>query len=140
MRDAWPYRLLADAVITIHFGVVAFVVGGLALIIVGNLRSWRWVNGTRLRLAHAAAVVFVVMEAWLGATCPLTSLELWLRAKARASTYGGSFVEYWLQRLIYYEAPSWIFTLGYSLFGALVAAAWWYFPPGSSGRRVNGRP
>ncbi len=129
MRDEPLYQLLADAVLMLHFALVALVVGGLVLILVGNLRGWRWVNGLWFRLLHLAAIGVVVAQAWLGATCPLTSLEMWLRARAGATTYNGSFIEYWLQRLLYYEAPSWVFTLVYSLFGLLVAATWWRFPP-----------
>ena len=129
MHDPWPYSLLADAVLTLHVGVVAFVVVGLALIVVGNLRRWRWVNALGFRLAHLVAIGVVVAEGWLGVTCPLTTLEMWLRAQDGAETYGGSFIEHWLQRLLYYEAPAWVFALGYSLFGLLVLAAWWLFPP-----------
>ena len=129
MRDASPYQLLADVVLSLHFSVVAFVVGGLVLIIIGNLGAWRRVNALWFRLAHLAAIAVVVAEAWLGVTCPLTSLEMWLRAKARATTYSGSFIEHWLQRALYYEAPTWVFALAYSLFGLLVVVTWWYFPP-----------
>ena len=142
MRDELPYQLLADGVLTLHFALVAFVVGGLVLTIVGNLRAWRWVNGLGFRLLHLAAIGVVIVQAWLGATCPLTALEMWLRAQAHASTYSGSFIAHWLQRLIYYEASSWVFTLVYSVFGLLVAATWWRFPPttkrrgASRGRRL----
>jgi polyferredoxin len=78
----------------------------------------------------------VVAEAWLGLVCPLTTLEMWLRSHAGARTYGGGFIEHWLQQLLYYDAPPWAFVLGYSLFGALVVATWWYFPP-SSKRRLD---
>lgn len=135
MPDALPYQLLADLVLALHFGIVAFVLGGLVLIVAGNLRSWGWVNALWFRLAHLAAIAFVAAEAWLGVTCPLTSLEMWLRMKARASTYSGSFIEHWLQRALYYDAPPWVFTLGYSLFALLVAASWWVFPPRSGRRR-----
>lgn len=128
MHDA-PYQLLADAVLALHVAVVAFVVGGLILIVAGNLRGWPWVNRFGFRIAHLAAIAVVVAQAWFGAVCPLTSVEMWLRAKARATTYAGSFIEHWLQHVLYYEAPSWVFTLGYSLFGLLVVAVWWYFPP-----------
>jgi hypothetical protein len=40
-----------------------------------------------------------------------------------------------VQRLLFYEAPAWVFVLGYSLFASLVAAAWWIFPPQPRGRR-----
>ncbi|MBE0624596.1 MAG: DUF2784 domain-containing protein [Burkholderiales bacterium] len=129
MTDSLQYQLLANIVLLLHVAIVVFVVGGLVIIIVGNLRAWQWVNACWFRLAHAAAIAVVVMEAWIGAVCPLSSLEMWLRANARATTYAGGFVEHWLQRILYYDAPAWVFTLGYSLFGLLVAATWWYFPP-----------
>ena len=123
-----PYRFLADVVLVLHVAVVAFVVGGLVVIVAGNYLRWRWVNAPAFRILHLVAIAVVVAQAWLGAACPLTSLEMSLRASAQA-TYGGGFVEYWLQRFLYYEAPPWVFLAGYSLFGLLVAAAWRYFPP-----------
>lgn len=130
-----PYQLLADVVLALHVAVVVFVVGGLVLVIAGNLRHWNWVNALWFRLAHLGAIAFVAAESWLGWTCPLTALEMWLRAKGAAPTYTGSFIEHWLQRLLYYDAPPWVFTLAYSLFGLLVLATWWYFPPGPGKRR-----
>ena len=44
MRATLIYQVLADAVLVLHFAVVAFVVGGLVLVVVGNLCHWRWVN------------------------------------------------------------------------------------------------
>ena len=124
-----PYQLLADVVLSLHVAIVVFVGGGLVLIIVGNLCAWHWVNVLWFRVAHLAAIAIVVAEAWFGAVCPLTSLEMWLRAKARATTYAGTFIEHWLQRILYYEAPAWVFTLGYTIFAVIVVATWWYFPP-----------
>ena len=129
MRDELPYLLLADAVLALHVALVAFVVGGLVLILVGNLRGWRWVNGWWFRLLHLTAIGVVVAQAWLGATCPLTTLEMWLRERAGLNTYRESFIAHWLQQLIYYEAPLWVFIGVYTVFGLLVAAAWWRFPP-----------
>lgn len=138
MRDELPYQLLADVVLTLHAAVVAFVVGGLLLVVVGNLCHWRWVNALWFRLAHLGAVAFVVAEVWLGLTCPLTLLEMWLRTQAHAATYRGSFIEHWLQQLLYYAAPPWAFVLAYSLFALLVAASWWRFPPDAGRRRRAG--
>jgi polyferredoxin len=124
-----PYQFLADAVLTLHVGLVVFVVGGLAAIGAGNLLGWRWVNRLWLRAAHLGAIAIVAGQAWFGATCPITTLEMSLRAHAGESTYGGSFVEHWLQRLLYYEAPPWVFVAAYSLFACAVLAAWWTWPP-----------
>ena len=75
-------QALADAVLALHVGVVAFVVLGLVLILVGGVRHWRWVRGWTFRLAHLAAIAIVVAESWLGIECPLTTLERVLRATA----------------------------------------------------------
>lgn len=123
------YQLLADLVLTAHAAIVVFVSGGFALILIGNLRSWNWVNDLWFRLMHLAAIAIVIAETWLGLTCPLTTLEMWLRTKARATTYTGGFIEHWLQWILYYDAPPWVFTTGYTLVGLLVVATWWFFPP-----------
>jgi len=129
MVAAWLYRLLADAVLLLHFGVVVFVIGGLALIVAGNLMRWPWVNRLWFRLAHVAAIAIVVVQAWRGYLCPLTTLESWLRMRAGSSPYASGFIEHWVQRILFYEAPVWVFTLAYTVFGLLVVAAWWCFPP-----------
>ena len=124
------YLVLANAVLVLHVAIVLFVVGGLVLILVGNRCAWHWVNRWWFRLAHLAAIGVVVAEAWFGITCPLTTLEAWLRVRAGAPVYGGSgFIEHWLQRLLYYDAPPWVFTLGYTAFALLVLGAWWLYPP-----------
>jgi hypothetical protein len=123
------YRLLADAVLVLHFGIVLFVVIGLLVIVAGGLRGWRVARSLTFRLAHVAAIAFVVVQAWLGAVCPLTTLEMWLRAQGGGSTYAGGFIEHWVHRVLFWEAAPWVFTLAYSLFGLAVLAAWWYFPP-----------
>lgn len=128
-----PYQVLADTVLFVHFAVIVFVVGGLAAVVTGNRLGWRWVNGRGFRLAHLGAIAFVAAQAWLGALCPLTALESWLRVQAGEEGYGKSFIEHWLQRIVFHEAPAWVFTLAYSVFALLVVAAWRYFPPMRSG-------
>ena len=123
-------EVLADLVLLLHVAVVLFVVGGLVLVVAGNVVSWNWVNRLSFRLLHLAAIGTVVAQSWFGLTCPLTTLESWLRLQAGAEAYESSFIEHWLHQLLFYEAPSWVFTLAYSVFGLLVAASWWVFPPG----------
>ena len=137
MPASLPYQLLADAVLVLHFAVVLFVVGGLLFIVAGNLLAWRWVNSLWFRVGHIAAIGLVVAESWLGIICPLTAAEAWLRIQAGSTLYRESFIEHWVQRLLFFEAPPWVFGAVYTLFGLLVVAAWWYFPPksGKPGRK-----
>jgi len=125
------YEIFADAVLLLHFGIVVFVVGGLLLVLAGNWAGWRWVNRWWFRLLHLAAIAVVVGESWLGIECPLTTLESWLRVQAGMPGMERGFVEHWVSRWLYYRAPGWVFTLAYTVFGLLVVAAWWVYPPRS---------
>jgi len=129
MKASLPALFLADVVLVLHVAIALFVVGGLVVILFGNWRDWRWVNDLWFRLAHLAAIAIIAAQAWLGAICPLTSLEMWLRKQAGAPTYSGSFIGHWLQRLLYYDVPDWVFILGYTLFGLAIVLIWWSYPP-----------
>ena len=127
------YQVLADLVLVLHAGVVLFVVGGLVLVLLANanIRGNRlcWVNAFWFRAAHLLAIAVVALQAWAGVVCPLTTLESWLRIQSGSTGYAESFIAHWVQRLLFYSAPDWVFTLVYTAFCAAVAAAWWLFPP-----------
>lgn len=132
-----PYQLLADTVLLLHLAVIVFVVGGLVVVLAGNALGWHWVNDWWFRFAHLLAIGIVVVQSWLGQHCPLTILESWLRVQAGAEAYAQSFIEHWMQRLIYYDVPFWVFTAAYTAFAAMVVLAWRRFPPR---RRTRQRP
>ena len=123
------YLIAADAVLFIHAAFVAFVVFGLLLIFAGRRWRWSWVRNRRFRLAHLAAIGIVVLQSWLGVACPLTCWEMGLRGQAGDATYPGSFVAHWLELLLYYQLPEWVFVLIYTLFGALVVWSWRWVRP-----------
>jgi hypothetical protein len=123
------YLLAADAVLISHVLFVAFVVLGLVLVFVGKWLSWAWVTNFSFRLVHLAAIAIVVLQAWFGVICPLTAWEMQLRQLGGGATYGGSFIQYWLSAILYYDAPAWIFSVVYSVFGGLVVASWVIVPP-----------
>lgn len=120
---------LADAILALHVGIVAFVLLGALAIGVGAWRGWRWVRGFRWRLTHLLLMVFIAAQAWLGALCPLTVWEQALRRHAGQAVYAESFIEHWLSRLIFFEAPWWAFVAAYSAFAALIVLAWFRVPP-----------
>ena len=123
------YHTLADLVLIVHVLYVAFVVFGLVLIWCGKFRRWKWVRNPWFRAAHLAAIGLVVVQSWLGMECPLTTLENSLRARAGDPSYEGGFIAHWLHALLYYDAPPWVFTLGYSLFGLAVVLSLVFIRP-----------
>ena len=123
------YRLAADLVLYLHVAFVVFVVAGLLLIVAGCFTGWQWIRNGWFRLAHLAAIIIVVLQAWLGVLCPLTTLEMWLRNKAGDAVYPGAFIAHWVEQFLYYDAPAWVFTLCYTAFGLLVAATWIWVRP-----------
>ncbi len=123
------YRLAADLILGAHLSIVAFIVGGLILTLVGRFAAWQWVRNPWFRLAHLIAIAVVVAQSWLGQTCPLTVWEMALRRRAGDGTYGESFIAHWLGELLYVEAPWWMFVAAYTAFGALVLGSWVWIRP-----------
>ena len=129
MQDSALYLLAADAILLTHLLFVLFVVAGLLLIFAGKWLGWRWVYRFAFRVTHLAAIAIVVLQSWLGMICPLTIWEMTLRHRAGDAVYTGSFIAHWIAELLYYRAPEWVFTVTYTLFGALVVASWYWVRP-----------
>jgi len=127
--------LLADLVLLIHAGIVLFVVLGQALFLIGGVAGWRWVRLLWVRLTHLFLILIVVLQAWLGALCPLTIWEQELRRAAGQSPYDQGFIEYWVGQLLFYDLPGWVFVMAYTGFALLVLWTWWWLPPLRSRRK-----
>lgn len=84
-------RWLADLILVLHLGFIAFVLLG------GLFALYR----PRLAWLHLPAVAWGAVVEYAGWTCPLTPLEQWLRQAAGEAGYSGSFVEHYLQPLLY---------------------------------------
>ena len=131
MTDAAFFTLLADFVLLLHVLFVAFVVFGLLLIVLGRPLGWRWVRNPYFRSLHLAAIAIVAAQAWLGVVCPLTTVEMALRERGGGATYEGAFIAHWLESILYYQAPGWVFAVCYTLFGLLIVASWFWVKPRS---------
>ena len=129
MESRIVYLLAADVLLFTHVLFVAFVTFGLLFIFAGKLFSWPWVRNPWFRLAHLIAIGVVVLQSWLGVICPLTTWEMALREKAGDAVYAGTFVSHWLETVLYYSAPAWIFILCYTVFGLLVLVSWFWVRP-----------
>jgi hypothetical protein len=117
--------LLADLFLVAHFSVAGFIVLGLMLVWIGAPAGWSWIRNPWFRYLHLAAIAFVAAEALLGAACPLTMWEDLLRGGARPE----SFVGRWVYRLLYYNAPEWVFTALYAFWAAATLLTLRIVPP-----------
>jgi hypothetical protein len=107
------YRLLADVVVAIHFAFLAFVVIG------GFLALRRpWVIWAHLAAAGWALAIVVVP----GLECPLTYAENWARARAGLGTYGGGFIDRYVENVLY---PARFTPLVQALVAASVLTSWY---------------
>ncbi|MEM7281235.1 MAG: DUF2784 domain-containing protein [Pseudomonadota bacterium] len=140
MEASTQLLLAADLILLVHVLFVLFVVLGLTLVLLGRMVSWGWVRNPWFRLTHLAAIVVVVLQSWFGAICPLTIWENALRAKAGGAVYSGTFISHWLQTLLYYDAPPWIFAVCYTVFGLLVVASWFWVRPRRFGAKRPRNP
>jgi hypothetical protein len=86
------YRALADLVLVVHLWFVLFVV-------LGGLLVLRW---PRVAFLHVPAaiwgVLFIEYKGWI---CPLTPLENSFRVSGGAAEYSGSFIQHYIQPVLY---------------------------------------
>lgn len=134
MASEFLYLLAADLLLFLHVSFVVFVIVGLLLILIGKVRAWSWVRNPWFRVAHLAAIGVVALQSWLGIICPLTHWEMALRARAGDAVYAGSFIAHWLDSLLYFQAPAWLFIACYTAFALIVAASWFWVRPRPFGR------
>ena len=85
------YQLLADLVVLLHLGFVAFVM-------LGALLALRW---PQILWLHLPAAVWGAYVEIAGRICPLTPLELWLRRRGGEAGYADGFVEHYLVPVLY---------------------------------------
>lgn len=120
----------ADFVLAIHVVVIAFNVLGLAVIPLGLWRGWRWTRVLWWRALHVASWAVVALQAILGRACFLT---LWQDQLAGAGPEP-PLIARWVNGLIYWPLPIWVFSAIYLVLFAAVLA-FWAWPPTRPVRR-----
>jgi hypothetical protein len=111
---------LADGVVAVHVAYVAFIVLGQLLILAGVVFRWQWVRNFWFRLTHLVAIAIVAVEAAFNYTCPLTTLEYYLRTQAGEQPSAESFIGRLMQSVIVHNWPQWVFNVSHITFGFLV--------------------
>lgn len=123
------YGLIADLVVALHVAYVAFVIVGQLAILAGMVLGWKWIRNFWFRIAHVTAIAIVAFEAICGIECPLTVWERGLRALAGQPVSDATFVGRLLHSMLFYQAPSEVFTASYVGFALLVIGTFVLAPP-----------
>jgi hypothetical protein len=90
------YKILADLTVALHFAWILFLLLGA----VWGVR-YRWV-----KYFHLFGLGFAFLIQALDWYCPLTHLEIYLRARHDPSlAYAGSFIIYYLEQVVYLQVP-----------------------------------
>lgn len=123
---------LANAILAVHLAVIAFNVAGLIVIPLGAWLGWRIVRIGWLRLLHLGLLAVVAAQALAGRACILT---IWQNELTGNRQMPEPMVMQWVDRVIYWNLPVWVFALIYSLAFLYVVALVVFIP---FGRRRQG--
>lgn len=117
--------MTAALVLAAHLAIIAFNLFGLVAIPLGAARGWSWVYAKGWRMLHVASLGVVALQALLGQACILT---LWQDALSGTGR-GEPLIMRWVNSLIFWPLPLWVFTLLYVVIFAYVLALLWLVPP-----------
>ena len=117
--------MIADALLFVHFSLAAFITLGFFVIPLGYKFGWHWIKNRNVRLFHLFLIGFITAETIVGLTCPLTVLENMFRGV----DYSRSFMSYWITQILYWDLPSEVFILLYTLCLGWVLILWKVCPP-----------
>ncbi len=129
MRSVDPI-LLADLIVVLHLAYVLFVILGLLAVVVGKFRGWDWIHHRGFRWSHLVCTLIVPLEALNGILCPLTRWEGELRREGgQWSDEDLGFVARIVRKVLFYDAPPWLLTVCYVVFGLTVLGVFIGIPP-----------
>ena len=117
--------MIADLLLLIHFGLAACTTSGFFIIPLGCKFGWNCIKKRNLRLLHLSLMGVIATETIVGLTCPLTVLENMFRDV----DYSSSVMSYWVAEILYWDLPSQVFVLLYSLCFGWVLILWKICPP-----------
>jgi hypothetical protein len=115
------YGFLADLMVAIHVGYVAYVVLGQVLIWTGWALGWKWVRNFWFRATHLLAIAVVAFEQVMEIRCPLTVWEESFRIKAGQPVTGETFLGRLMHSVLFHDFEPWVFGAIYYTTLAVVA-------------------
>ncbi len=123
------FKLLADAVMALHFAWIVFMISG-GVLAAAAFRYERLFRLARFRTVHLIGVLFTALLAAAGLPCPLTLLENRLNAlSGSGAAYPGSFIAAHIGGLVYPGLPPLALIVPTILLALFSAAVFAFRPP-----------
>ena len=116
----------AVLVLAVHLAVIAFNLFGLVAIPLGAWRGWAFVRVRWWRALHLASLAVVALQAMLGRACFLT---IW-QGDLSSTAHVQPMIAGWMNQLIYWPLPLWVFAAAYVVVFVYVIALWIWVRPG----------
>jgi hypothetical protein len=121
---------LADLMVAIHVGYVAYVVLGQLAVWAGLVFRRRWARNFWFRVTHLAAILFVAAEEVIGMRCPLTEWEEHFRTQAGQPVSGETFLSRLMHNLIFIDfEQKWMYAAIHIGCAAVVLLTFVIWPP-----------
>ena len=126
---------MSEAVLAVHLLVILFNVFGLVAVPIGAIRNWRFVHIRWWRVLHVVALAAVAAQALAGRACILTVWQGDLAATAAQPAT--PLIVRWINWLVYWPLPIWVFAALYALVFAYALALLWLVPTRRLGAEVR---
>jgi hypothetical protein len=119
--------ILAEAILAGHVAIILFNVVGLIVVPLGAICGWPFVRVRWWRVLHLVLLGAVALQAVFGRACILT---LWQDAVANGAASQTPLIMGWVNRMIYWPLPIWVFAALYLFVFGYALALLWLVPPG----------
>jgi hypothetical protein len=113
---------MVQAVLAVHVTVILFNVFGLVAVPIGAICNWRFVHIRWWRVLYLLSLAAVAAQALAGRACFLTIWQNDLTASAQPAT---PLIVRWIDLLVYWRLPIWMFAALYVLVFAYALALLW---------------
>ena len=128
--------VLAETILAAHIAIILFNVFGLIAVPLGAIRGWRFVRVRWWRVLHLVLLAAVAVQAVAGRACILT---FWQAALAGRAGSPPPLIMGWVNRVIYWPLPIWVFAALYLLVLGYALALLWLVPPARGARGLTRR-
>jgi hypothetical protein len=118
--------ILAEAILAAHLAIILFNLFGLIVVPLGAICGWRFVRVRWWRLLHLVSLAAVAAQAVFGRACILT---IWQAALTGEPGRPTPLIMGWVNRVIYWPLPLWVFAAFYLLVFGYALALLWLVPP-----------